>query len=72
MSEETFATIPVERLDLSMQALGSLKRTQIHTIADLLNYTQEDLEILDRATAAAVISALAQKFDLTLPLNDLQ
>lgn len=72
MPADTFETIPIEDLDLSLKALGSLKRSQIHTIGDLLNYTQEDLELLDRDAAAEVIQALEQKFELTLPLNDLQ
>ncbi len=55
-----------------MKALGSLKRSQIATIADLMNYTQEDLEILDKECSEEVITALEQKFSLTLPLNDLQ
>lgn len=64
--------IPVEDLQLSMRALGSLKRTQINTIEDLMNYTQEDLEILDKDCAEEIITALKERFELTLPLNDLQ
>jgi DNA-directed RNA polymerase alpha subunit len=64
--------IPVEDLQLSMRALGSLKRTQINTINDLMNYTQEDLEILDKDCAEEIITALKERFELTLPLNDLQ
>jgi DNA-directed RNA polymerase alpha subunit len=64
--------IPVEDLQLSMRALGSLKRTQINTIDDLMNYTQEDLEILDKDCAEEIITALKERFELTLPLNDLQ
>ncbi|NJR50983.1 MAG: hypothetical protein HC780_16790 [Leptolyngbyaceae cyanobacterium CSU_1_3] len=63
---------PIEALQLSLQAIGSLKRTQIHTIADLMNYTQEDLEILDKPSAQEVITALQEKMGLSLPLNDLQ
>jgi DNA-directed RNA polymerase subunit alpha len=72
MTQDTFDQIPVETLGLSMKALGSLKRSQIATIADLMNYTQEDLEILDKECSEEVITALEQKFNLTLPLNDLQ
>jgi DNA-directed RNA polymerase alpha subunit len=64
--------ISVEDLQLSMRALGSLKRTQINTIDDLMNYTQEDLEILDKDCAEEIITALKERFELTLPLNDLQ
>ena len=63
---------PIEDLQLSMKALGSLKRTQIQTIGDLLNYTEEDLRILDPQTSEEVIHALQQRFGLALPANDLQ
>ncbi len=72
MSQADRDQTPIEELQLSMKALGSLKRSQINTISDLLNYTQEDLEILDRDCADEIIQALEQKFGLTLPLNDLQ
>lgn len=64
--------MPIEDLQLSMKALGSLKRTQIQTIADLMNYTQEDLKILDPQSGEEVIQALQQRLGLTLPENDLQ
>jgi DNA-directed RNA polymerase subunit alpha len=72
MTQDTLDQIPVETLELSLKALGSLKRSQIATIADLMNYTQEDLEVLDKESAEEVITALEQKLHLTLPLNDLQ
>jgi len=64
--------VPIEELQLSLKAIGALKRTQIHTIADLMNYTQEDLKILDPQSGEEVIAALQAKMGLTLPLNDLQ
>jgi DNA-directed RNA polymerase alpha subunit len=64
--------VPIEQLQLSIKAIGSLKRTQIYTIADLMNYTQEDLKILDPQSGEEVISALQSKMGLTLPLNDQQ
>ncbi|PSB21688.1 hypothetical protein C7B65_03670 [Phormidesmis priestleyi ULC007] len=63
---------PIEDLQLSMKALGSLKRTQIQTIGDLMNYTEEDLKILDPQSGEEVIQALQQRLGLTLPENDLQ
>ncbi len=63
---------PIEDLQLSMKALGSLKRTQIKTIGDLMNYTEEDLKILDPKSGEEVIQALQQRLGLTLPENDLQ
>ena len=58
---------PIETLQLSLKALGALKRTQIFTIADLLDYTQEDLIMLDPETGAEIIAALQAKLGLTLP-----
>ncbi|MBC7824512.1 MAG: hypothetical protein H7126_11685 [Candidatus Parcubacteria bacterium] len=63
---------PIEDLHLSMKTLGSLKRTQIQTIGDLMNYTEEDLKILDQESGEEVIHALQERFGLTLPENDLQ
>ncbi len=64
--------IRVEELKLSMKAEGFLKRSQIYTIADLVNYTQEDLITLDAETGQEVITALKQTFNLDLPEDDLQ
>ncbi len=72
MNDDAHKQTPIEDLQLSMQALGMLKRSQINTIADLMNYTQEDLEMLDRESATEIIDALQSRFQLTLPLNDLQ
>jgi DNA-directed RNA polymerase alpha subunit len=63
--------IAVENLQLSMKALGYLKRLQINTIADLLDYTQEDLITLDEECGREVIQALQTHLHLTLPLNDI-
>ncbi len=52
--------MPIEDLQLSMKALGSLKRTQIQTIADLMNYSEEDLKTLDPQSGEEVIQALQQ------------
>ncbi len=57
----------IEVLQLSLKALGSLKRTQIFTIGDLLAYTQEDLSILDPETGPEIIAALHTQLGLTLP-----
>ncbi len=72
MAHDDLNHLSIDTLPLSMQALGSLKRSQIQTIADLMNYTQEDLKVLDPATGEEVIQALEQHLGLTLPLNDLQ
>lgn len=56
----------LDDLQLSLQAYGFLRRTQIHSIADLLEYTQEDLFVLDRSCAEEILAAL-QRLGLTLP-----
>jgi DNA-directed RNA polymerase alpha subunit len=58
---------PIETLQLSLRAQGSLKRTQIFTIGDLLDYTQEDLVILDPESGPEIIAALQTKLGLDLP-----
>uniref|UniRef100_UPI0036F2EB38 DNA-directed RNA polymerase subunit alpha C-terminal domain-containing protein n=1 Tax=Trichocoleus desertorum TaxID=1481672 RepID=UPI0036F2EB38 len=63
---DSLPQIPIEELQLSMQAYGFLKRTQIHAIADLENYTQEDLRILDPTAADEVIEALQSRLGITL------
>jgi DNA-directed RNA polymerase alpha subunit len=60
---------PVEELQLSLKALGSLKRSQIFTLADLLDYTQEDLLILDPEVGEEVIAVLQTKMGITLPVK---
>ncbi|MBD1863113.1 MULTISPECIES: DNA-directed RNA polymerase subunit alpha C-terminal domain-containing protein [Trichocoleus] len=62
----------IEELQLSMQAYGFLKRTQIHSIADLINYTEEDLRILDATAAEEVIAALQSCLGITLQNVDAQ
>lgn len=59
----------IEKLELSMRAYGFLKRTQINSIGDLMEYTQEDLEILDQESAQEVIESLQKHFGLSLPVD---
>ena len=71
-SEEDDPTsqIPIEELQLSVRAYNCLKRAQINSVADLLDYTQEDLlEIKNFGAKSAeeVIEALQQRLDITLP-----
>ena len=63
---DSLPQVPIEELQLSMQAYGFLKRTQIHAIADLANYTEEDLRILDPAAAEEVLEALQSRLGITL------
>lgn len=71
-SAETDPTsqIPIEELQLSVRAYNCLKRAQINSVADLLDYTQEDLlEIKNfgQKSAEEVIEALQKRLGITLP-----
>jgi DNA-directed RNA polymerase subunit alpha len=62
--------IPIEELQLSVRAYNCLKRAQINTVADLLDYSQEDLlEIKNfgQKSAEEVIEALQRRLGITLP-----
>ncbi len=61
--------IPIEELQLSVRAYNCLKRAQINSVADLLDYTQEDLlEIKNfgQKSAEEVVEALQQRLGITL------
>lgn len=62
--------VPIEELQLSVRAYNCLKRAQINSVADLLDYSQEDLlEIKNfgQKSAEEVVEALQQKLGITLP-----
>ena len=62
--------IPIEELQLSVRAYNCLKRAQINSVADLLDYSQEDLlEIKNfgQKSAEEVIEALQKRLGITLP-----
>ncbi|HEY9707730.1 MAG TPA: mucoidy inhibitor MuiA family protein, partial [Oculatellaceae cyanobacterium] len=62
--------IPIEELQLSVKAYNILKRAQINSIADLLEYSQEDLlkiKHFNHRAAAEVTEALQQRLGITLP-----
>lgn len=68
--EDPHQTIPIEELHLSVRAYNCLKRAQINSVADLLDYTQEDLlEIKNFGAKSAeeVIQALQDRLGITLP-----
>lgn len=61
--------ILIEELQLSVRAYNCLKRAQIHSISDLLDYSQEDLlEIKNfgQKSAEEVIEALRDRLDINL------
>jgi DNA-directed RNA polymerase subunit alpha len=62
--------IPIEELQLSVRAYNCLKRAQINTVADLLQYTYEELlEIKNfgQKSAEEVVEALQRNLAITLP-----
>ncbi len=68
--ERPESQVPIEELQLSVRAYNCLKRAQINTVADLLDYTQEDLlEIKNfgQKSAEEVVEALQVRLGITLP-----
>ncbi|PSB01156.1 DNA-directed RNA polymerase subunit alpha [Merismopedia glauca] len=62
--------IPIEELQLSVRAYNCLKRAQINSVADLLEYTYEELlEIKNfgQKSAEEVVEALQRNLGITLP-----
>lgn len=68
--EDPTNQIPIEELQLSVRAYNCLKRAQINSVSDLLDYSQEDLlEIKNfgQKSAEEVIEALQDRLGITLP-----
>ena len=71
-SEDPTYQIPIEELQLSVRAYNCLKRAQINSVSDLLDYSQEDLlEIKNfgQKSAEEVVEALQIKLGIMLPLE---
>jgi len=69
-TQDKISQIAIEELQLSVRAYNCLKRAQINYVADLLQFTEEDLlEIKNfgQKSAEEVIDALREKLGLTLP-----
>ena len=67
--EDETNKLPIEQLNLSVRAYNCLKRAQINSVADLMDYTQEDLlEIKNFGAKSAeeVIEALQNHLGITL------
>ena len=63
----------IEELQLSVRAYNCLKRAQIHSVEELLTYSEEQLlEIKNfgQKSATEVILALKERLNLTLPKFD--
>ncbi|PSN19985.1 DNA-directed RNA polymerase subunit alpha [filamentous cyanobacterium CCP5] len=70
--EDPANQIPIEELHLSVRAYNCLKRAQINSVSDLLDYSQEDLlEIKNfgQKSAEEVIEALQERLGITLPIE---
>lgn len=70
VEEDPNSQIPIEELQLSVRAYNCLKRAQINSVSDLLDYSQEDLlEIKNFGAKSAeeVIEALQVRLGITLP-----
>nr|YP_009398747.1 RNA polymerase a-subunit [Kuetzingia canaliculata]ARW67933.1 RNA polymerase a-subunit [Kuetzingia canaliculata] len=68
--EKKISQMLIEELQLSVRAYNCLKRVQIHSIADLLDYSQgELLEIKNfgQKSVEEVIEALKDKLNINLP-----
>nr|YP_010904330.1 RNA polymerase subunit alpha [Catenella fusiformis]WCH57581.1 RNA polymerase subunit alpha [Catenella fusiformis] len=68
--EDHINQVLIEELQLSVRAYNCLKRAQIHSISDLLDYSQEELlEIKNfgQKSAEEVIEALQEKLGIYLP-----
>lgn len=69
-NETTISQILIEELKLSVRSYNCLKRAQIHSVSDLLDYSQEELlEIKNfgQKSAGEVIHALKHHLGISLP-----
>nr|QVX31677.1 RNA polymerase alpha subunit [Goniophlebium amoenum] len=69
LSEDTF----IDQLELPARAFNCLKKAEIHTIADLLNYSREDLSKIKsfgQKSVDQVSKALWERFASELPQNE--
>nr|YP_010958446.1 RNA polymerase a-subunit [Vandenboschia auriculata]ALO81789.1 RNA polymerase a-subunit [Vandenboschia auriculata] len=70
--EVTLKHIFIDQLELPARAYNCLKRIDIHTISDLLNYSQEDLQRIKnfgKKSIDQVSKALQERFSIDLPKN---
>ena len=69
ISIEPYTNIAIEELQLSVRAYNCLKKAQINTVGDLLQYSPEKLQELKnfgRKSADEVFSTLKNKFGIIL------
>lgn len=67
--DTAFKHIFIDQLELPARAYNCLKRVDVHTIADLLNYTENDLvkiKNFGRKSVEQVLEALKKRFSIDL------
>jgi len=72
--EMTFKHIFIDQLELPARAYNCLKRVDVHTISDLLSYSQDDLmkiKNFGKKSVEQVLEALQKRFSIKLPKNKL-
>ena len=72
LSIEPYTNIAIEELQLSVRAYNCLKKAQINTVGDLLQYSPEELQELKnfgRKSADEVFSTLKNKLNIILKKN---
>nr|YP_009732810.1 RNA polymerase alpha subunit [Buxbaumia aphylla]AAW81772.1 RNA polymerase alpha subunit [Buxbaumia aphylla]QHU77152.1 RNA polymerase alpha subunit [Buxbaumia aphylla] len=70
--EVSFKHIFIDQLELPARAYNCLKRVNVNTLADLLNYSQEDLmkiKNFGKKSVEQVLEALQKQFSINLPKN---
>nr|SCW23040.1 RNA polymerase a-subunit [Nemalion sp. H.1444] len=73
--QQQISLVLIEELQLSVRAYNCLKRAHIHSVSDLLDYSQEELlEIKNfgQKSADEVIEALQNRLGITLPKEKVQ
>nr|AND48301.1 alpha subunit of RNA polymerase [Eosphagnum rigescens] len=72
--EMTFKHIFIDQLELPARAYNCPKRVNVHTISDLLSYSQDDLMKIrnfGKKSVEQVLEALQKRFSIKLPKNKL-
>jgi len=67
--DEHLDNVFIEELELSVRAYNCLKRANVHTLSDLLQYTADDLlefKNFGQKSADEVCDNLKKRFDLDL------
>jgi len=68
-NEEQLETVFIEELELSVRAYNCLKRANVHTVSDLLQYSTDDLlefKNFGQKSADEVCDSLKKRFDIEL------